>query len=246
MEKTRLETSLKETQSSYDDHQASVQNIIDSKSKEMKNILLQINEVEDQKHNKSKRILAIDAELKELKLERERLVMECSESDEKIKKFSGKKDRLEKYISQELTRAKSEGNVIEEKICGLKNKIEEIEKEMQNFQPNETMISKQEKDPGQNSQLLNNMNKIMMIMNKQIDEKEKALECPVCLEIASVPIFGCSELHLICSNCCPKIKECPVCRTPLKGKMKRHRFAEETAEELVKLKQQVSQLSFNP
>ena len=46
-------------------------------------------------------------------------------------------------------------------------------------------------------------------IDHKIEVKEKELECPVCLEVASVPIFMCDELHLICSSCCPKV-ECTL------------------------------------
>ena len=35
--------------------------------------------------------------------------------------------------------------------------------------------------------------------------KEK-LECPICFDLASAPIFCCLEQHLICSDCLPKVK----------------------------------------
>ena len=34
-------------------------------------------------------------------------------------------------------------------------------------------------------------------LTKSIKEKESELECPVCFETAEVPIFMCSEMHLI-------------------------------------------------
>ena len=77
---------------------------------------------------------------------------------------------------------------------------------------------------------------LLDFIDNQISEKEKELECPVCLEVAGAPIFMCSDLHPICSNCRPKVKECPECRIQYEGKPKRHRYAEKTAEELVRLK----------
>ena len=68
-------------------------------------------------------------------------------------------------------------------------------------------------------------------IERKIKAKEKELECPVCLEVealtifcfqfslkvflhtvdettkvASVPIFCCDELHLICCKCRPKVR----------------------------------------
>ena len=38
-------------------------------------------------------------------------------------------------------------------------------------------------------------------------------ECPVCLEeIKIIPIFECTNGHVICSDCIPKLQKCPICR----------------------------------
>ena len=39
------------------------------------------------------------------------------------------------------------------------------------------------------------------------------LECPICFEtIDSVPIYQCLNGHVVCKNCHPKMKTCPICR----------------------------------
>ena len=35
--------------------------------------------------------------------------------------------------------------------------------------------------------------KLLEYINSKIDAKEKELECPVCLEVASIPIFCCDD-----------------------------------------------------
>ena len=74
-------------------------------------------------------------------------------------------------------------------------------------------------------------------LKKAITRKEEDLVCPVCLEIAQVPIFTCPDSHIICSACAPKLKvqECPQCRVDLPTPLKRDRFAEKTAVELEEL-----------
>ena len=81
----------------------------------------------------------------------------------------------------------------------------------------------------------NEKGSITVYMAESIKEKEAALECPVCFETASAPIFMCQQMHLICSRCRPKLKTCPVCRERYREN-KRHRYAEMMAEELKKLK----------
>ena len=45
----------------------------------------------------------------------------------------------------------------------------------------------------------------------EIDARD--LECPVCFETPnSIPIYKCINGHLVCNDCIPKLKECPICR----------------------------------
>ena len=69
-----------------------------------------------------------------------------------------------------------------------------------------------------------------------IKEKEKELECPVCFEIASAPIFMCQDSHLICGKCMPKLSVCPECREEYPRPPKRHRYAEKIVDELQRLR----------
>ena len=66
-------------------------------------------------------------------------------------------------------------------------------------------------------------NRMMDFLSKSIKEKEADLRCPVCFETAEVPIYTCQEMHLICSNCRPKLRECPECRAPYQAQPRRHR-----------------------
>ena len=79
------------------------------------------------------------------------------------------------------------------------------------------------------------------MLNLLIEQKEKDLECPVCLVTATVPIYSCPESHLICSHCRPRVTECPECRVEYKDKQpgRRHRYAERMVEELSMLKREL-------
>ena len=78
---------------------------------------------------------------------------------------------------------------------------------------------------------------------KQLEEK---LECVVCLETGSSPLYCCQEQHLVCSTCMPGVRrtgQCPACRAPYPGgDLLRHRFAERTAERLGALRQDLDNL----
>ena len=84
--------------------------------------------------------------------------------------------------------------------------------------------------------------KLFNFLSNSIVEKEKGLECPVCLFAATIPIYMCQESHLICSTCRPKVTRCPECRVELRdeGQPRRHRYAEMMVEDLDKLRNEMS------
>jgi len=59
------------------------------------------------------------------------------------------------------------------------------------------------------------------------EEEEEAPECPVCMTEMLPPkmIFQCSEGHLVCSDCKPRLEACATCRDQ-NGYIGRNRFAE--------------------
>ena len=77
-------------------------------------------------------------------------------------------------------------------------------------------------------------------LRESIREKESSLECPVCFEIAAIPIYRCTKEHLICTKCRPKVIDCPVCRETYRAPPERHRFAEKMVEELKRLREQLA------
>ncbi|KAL1192355.1 E3 ubiquitin-protein ligase SINA-like 2 [Cardamine amara subsp. amara] len=42
------------------------------------------------------------------------------------------------------------------------------------------------------------------------------LDCPVCCNALSAPIFQCGNGHIVCSSCCTKMRQkCPYCTLPI-------------------------------
>ena len=115
-----------------------------------------------------------------------------------------------------------------------KSKLKKLHTEIDSLQG---MLSNPERtntDPAPPDPVTNGSPELLRFIERQIEDVEKELECPVCLETASqAPIFKCEEDHLICSKCREKVSCCPVCRMEYpRGARKRLRGAERQAERL--------------
>ena len=160
-------------------------------------------------------------------------VKKSKEKNERTK--SEKRERARKSVEKDIEDIEEEDkskeddekpfeeNIIKDEIIDLETRLQENKVSIQNLPHDDKLTCEPNKE-------------LFEFIEKQIIEKEKELECPVCLEIACSPIFMCSEQHLICATCKPKLSSCPECRVRYTGKNRRHRYAEKTAEELEKLK----------
>lgn len=81
-------------------------------------------------------------------------------------------------------------------------------------------------------------------ISSQISEKQKELECPVCLlePKSAVPIYRCRYEHMVCATCYDKmfVKKCAVCRVPYSRpdhSPKRFRSMEKLREEVTRLRE---------
>ena len=141
----------------------------------------------------------IDVRVGNLQIMRAQLLVECEAKDEVMNKFIKKRKKLEEFITSQTNKYKSETSRLETEVVDLKLKqLNQNEEEI--FYSDEDEASSEAKTiQSFNLQLLN-------YIDHKIELKEKELQCPVCQEAASVPIFMCHELHLICSLCCPKVR----------------------------------------
>ena len=131
----------------------------------------------------------------------------------------------------------SKRHTIKDDIEQLRSKLEEIVQATEDLANSEIPKNEPVAAPKENT------SRLLDFLATSIKEKESDLECPVCFETADIPIFMCSEMHLICSTCKPKVRECPECRVPYTGAPKRHRYAEKTAEELKKLRKEFESMA---
>ena len=85
---------------------------------------------------------------------------------------------------------------------------------------------------------------LLTLVEGQITEMEEELECPVCFEVSdTAPIFKCSEDHLMCRSCRPRLSVCPLCRAQLGHKYQRFRGAERLAERLQALRTELESVT---
>jgi len=190
------------------------------KGKKMADLINTIEDIEDLKNKKLKEISVVEMKISDLQADLEKLVREVKESDDQMISVAKEKRYLETDIENNIRVAEKEIALLEADIESLKIGVPPDSSKEDESEPS---FTKRKTKP--------NMQLLEYIDNK-IAAKEKELECPVCLEVASAPIFMCSDLHLICSDCRPKVSICPECREPYPDKAKRHRYAEKAAEEL--------------
>ena len=170
------------------------------------------------KDDTKKDIDEVNLQLKLLKQKKASLVLEQKSINVNITKLEAEKESVQSDIEKETTKSK----MIETQI---KNEVDKLEDNIKSVQ----MKIKDTKDCKEPENQNSNMVKFL---DNSIETKKKVLECPVCFEVAKVPIFSCSESHLVCQTCRPKLKQCPECRVEYNGEKKRHRYAEMIATEL--------------
>ena len=172
-----------------------LEQIVGVYGKKMAKFITDIEAAEDEKNDKLKEKSAIEMQISDLEDKHERLEREVKEKDKTIIDLVREKRDLETYIENSVHRTKKEIALLEEDMKSLKTNIAP----QQSKEPkNNASFAK-----GESQQL--NLPLIEFISSK-ILAKEEELECPVCFEVASPPIFACNDLHLICSHCRPKVR----------------------------------------
>jgi len=79
-------------------------------------------------------------------------------------------------------------------------------------------------------------------LEKDISSMSMELECPVCLNVCTPPIFTCLAQHPVCAGCREGLELCAVCREPYNQGMIRHRYAERDFEKLEAARRQLLSL----
>ena len=151
--------------------------LIESKAKEMSEVLSELEEAEEEKAAIQKQIADVDATIGELQDRKGILVTGIRDRDQKLENLQNKKRELENLIEEKVRESKDARDQLERDIERVKSKLEGLSK-VETEQPASL-------GEGDNLRL-----KWLESLESKIETEEKELECPVCLEVASFPIYS--------------------------------------------------------
>merc|ERR1712037_611365 len=159
-------------------------------------------------HSMLKQVAQLEAEMKNLR--------------DELVRMQDKRDQLMKDVEEK-------DEILKESL----KKKKQLEKEIGSLQARIDDLAREEANRSDTADKANiEAQRFLLNIDKKIEAKESDLECPVCMEVSTAPIFSCDEQHIICSDCRPKVSICPECREPYPDKPRRHRYAEKAAKEL--------------
>ena len=223
-EMEEMQERLRCKEKEFEEFRQSVENMIEEKGKEMSALIMSLGEIEDSQMQRQKEMSKIDAEMKMLNLRKAEIALECETADKEMKRLEKKKMKLELFQQSFTTETNSRLQKLQAEIDSLQ----------QGTVPGNPERSSPEHPAPPPDAATRASPSFLRFLERQIEDVERELECPVCFEIASeAPIFKCEEDHLICSKCREKVASCPVCRVEYPGGAgKRLRGAERQAERL--------------
>ena len=150
--------------------------LVESRGKEMSELLSELEEIEEEKAAIQKQVAEAEATIRKLQDRRGKLLTGISDKDDKLKWLLDKKNGLENFIDEEVRESKNAKDQLERAIEELRTKLESRGKAEIRLEPETN-----------NSKL-----KWLESIESKIETEEKELECPVCLEVASL-LFFCFE-----------------------------------------------------
>ena len=147
--------------------------LVESRGKEMSELLSELEEIEEERAAIQKQVAEAESTIRKLQDRRGKLLTGISDKDDKLKWLLDKKNGLENFIDEEVRESKNAKDQLERAIEELRTKLESHGKAEIRLEP-ET----------------NNLNlKWLESIESKIETEEKELECPVCLEVASLLFF---------------------------------------------------------
>ena len=188
---------IAEKEALVDERRCYAVSIIEAKGEEIRKLKTGFEEADKQKASKLKELSGIDARVKELQVKvgelqavRVCLLIECEDKDEVMNKLTKEQKKLEDFLSGEIANYVGETSQLEAELRDCKLEKSKCDKD--------NVSAKVTSANTPNLPLLEHI-------ELKIEEKEQELECPVCFEVASVPILACDSFHVICFSCRPKV-----------------------------------------
>ena len=142
----------------------------------------------------------------------EELEADVLEVDSKLKRSTEKEARMMMYLDMNIADASSQLTQFGKEKDDLEGRLDQVENKLRGNRRKERLLT----------------------IHTQIPRLQTNLECPICAETASTPIYQCREGHMVCSSCVYKIARCPMCRQDGPVNV-RNRYAENDSQELAKL-----------
>lgn len=142
----------------------------------------------------------------------EELEADVLEVDSKLKRSTEKEARMMMYLDMNIADASSQLTQFGKEKDDLEGRLDQVENKLRGNRRKERLLT----------------------IHTQILRLQTNLECPICAETASTPIYQCREGHTVCSSCVYKIARCPMCRQDGPVNV-RNRYAENDSQELAKL-----------
>ena len=195
-----------------------------SKAKEMAKLVAEETNAEEEKAAFCRQREKIKEDIARLELESKELAKKIIKADNNKNKLVKKRKKFEDRTEEKLYEHKIEKAKLQDSIQKTKFQL--------------TRVQDQEGEKLCNDKRARNEEKVDLKairidqLAKEIEEKERDLECPVCFELCNKPIFMCDLSHQICKECKPKMKFCPQCREPYKNHKMRHKVKEMTSDKL--------------
>ena len=194
-----------------------------SKAKEMVKLMSEETNIGDQMSSYCRQRDRVREEIARLEMESKDLAKRIVETETKKNKLAKTRHKAEAHTDERLYEQKIEK-------AKILDTIQKIGLDLRMIQDNN---KKQIDTLKENSEERIDLKaERTQQLAKEIEEKERDLECPVCFDVCTRPVYMCHLSHQICSQCRPKMKVCPQCREAYKKHKLRHKEKETTSDQL--------------
>ena len=175
--------------------------LVEWTGKKMSSLISAVDRNEDKKHSMQKEVTNLEVQmsglreqLEKMEAKRGQLLHDIETENDLLNANLHRKKEHEDYVTQKIGENRKARLTLEQDIDSFKMKIEKGTK------------SKEAVKHSMN-EIRPDVQKFLDNINNKIEAKERDLECPICMEVCTAPIFCCDEQHIICSSCRPQVTE---------------------------------------